>query len=109
MWPRPSRRLIVLLVAATAPAALAEISWVFAALALALDAIALGLFFVDARLAKRARTVVVRRLAPSRVLRQRRFALPVEVENPTSAPLAIEIWDRLPESFEPRERRFTLQ
>jgi uncharacterized protein (DUF58 family) len=105
---RPSRRLILLLLAGSLPASLAGVSPVFAAAAILVDVFAVLLFVVDVWLARKDAGLVVRRLMPDRVSRRKPFEVKLSVHNPADRSVRVEVVDRLPESFEPRGRTLTL-
>ena len=109
MIPRPSRRLLLTLLVGTVPAMLASRSPAFLGLTIVVDVAALALFAVDAWSLRREASTVVRRSMPARVSRHTPFVSTLEVTNGTGRPVPISIVDRLPGSFEPRERRLTVE
>ncbi len=105
---RPSPRLALLLALGVLPAALGFRSPAFGFGALALDALVLLLWTTDLALARAAAGASVRRELPERVLRACPFEIFLEVDNPGPRRLDVELWDRLPEGFSPREASFRL-
>jgi uncharacterized protein (DUF58 family) len=106
---RPTRRLVILFALAALPASLASripgVGWCVVAVDLAL----LGLVAVDVRRARRAGPGLrVRRIHPDWVQRGQRFEVTLEARNATDRAVTVDIVDRLPEFFEPRERRVRL-
>jgi uncharacterized protein (DUF58 family) len=106
---RPTRRLVTLLAFAALPAALATripaLSWCVLAFDIALFSVVL----IDARRASRTlASLTVRRSHPTWVQRERAFEVVLELLNSTDRAHVVDIVDRLPETFEPRERRVQL-
>jgi uncharacterized protein (DUF58 family) len=107
--PRPTRRLLLIVLLGAVPASFATLSPVFLALTIAVNLTALTLFLVDRRLAQGARAALVTRWMPLRVSRRKPFIVKLEAYNPTGRTLEVNVVDRLPESFEPRDRALTLR
>lgn len=106
---RPTRRLVTLLALAALPAALASripgSIWGIVAFDVAL----LTVVAVDVRRARRTLAgLTVRRSHPPWVQRERAFEVVLELQNDTDRAHVVDVVDRLPESFEPRERRLRL-
>jgi uncharacterized protein (DUF58 family) len=102
---RPTPRLAIVFGLAALPAALAArkpgLGWLVGAFDIALIVLAV----IDARLAQRQGSrLLVRRVSPTWVQRGRRFEVTLEAHNPTDRAEVIDVVDRLPVSFEPRER-----
>jgi uncharacterized protein (DUF58 family) len=109
MIPRPSRRLLLILLAGSVPATLASLSPAFLGLTVIIDLTAIALFAVDVWILGREPGTVVRRSMPGRVSRNTPFGSTLEIGNGTNRSVPMSIVDRLPESFEPRERRLTVE
>lgn len=109
MIPRPSRRLLVILLVGAVPATLASRAPVFGALSLVIDLAAIALFAADVWILGTEGRTVVGRSMPDRVSRNTPFDSSLEVSNGTNRAIPISIVDRLPESFEPRERRLVVE
>jgi len=106
---RPTRRLVTLLALAALPAALATriptLSW----WVVAFDVALFSVVAVDARRARRTRAgLAIRRSHPTWVQRAREFEVVLELQNSTDRAHVVDIVDRFPETFEPRERRVRL-
>jgi uncharacterized protein (DUF58 family) len=106
---RPTRRLVTLLALAALPAALAiripASSWWVVAFDLALFTVVA----VDVRRARRTLAgLTVRRIHPTWVQRGRAFEVVLELRNSTDRAHVVDVVDRFPETFEPRERRVRL-
>lgn len=108
MTVRPSRLLLVILLVGALPAVLAGVSLFFAGLAILIDVSVLILFGFDIWLLHSEGDAGVRRSMPNRLSRRKPFKVTLEGSNASSRAVPISVIDRLPESFEPRERHLTI-
>src|SRR5262249_40164104 len=88
--------------------ALAGLDALWGTIALLADLGLLGLLVLDARLSAGLGAVRIRRVVPPRIGRRKQFRSRIELDNPTPRRLEVEILDRLPPEFTPREGRHRL-
>ena len=106
MLPRPNRTVLGLLLLGIAPAAAGGRG---ALVALALDALVLTLYLLDAWLAAREPTPVLQRQVPGRLTRNKPFAMILTLHNRSGRALGVQVWDRLPAAFAPAHLHAKLQ